>query len=141
MVQLDKEMVDAVMPKNPNFRFVNALQFSNNFCLKNNLRNFSVAFETKSVEKRNLLGKRKEVYVSEVSIRAELPPLASNRVYLGQDRDYLNQPRANVDFKFEYSKLGRDSWVAFAKALLTEGIGRATIPPKSDGNLKVSSGG
>lgn len=140
VVHLDKVALDAVMPRNSDLRIVHALQFSNTFCLQNNLLNFSVAFETSSVEKRNLLGKKREVYVSSISIRAEMPPLEYNRVYLGEERDYLNQPAARVDFRFDYGQLGRDSWLAFAKALLAEGIGRATIPPEGE-TIRIETGG
>jgi len=137
-VELDRESLDPVLQRISNNRIVHALQLSDDFCLQNNLLNFSVSFFTGSVEERSLLGKRKNVYVSEATIRSEMLSLKRNRVRLGTGFDYLNQPKSQVNFDFEYQRLARDSWYAFAKELLVNGIGRATIPLDSYKNISGS---
>ncbi len=121
-----------------NKRMVLALQFSDEYCLKNNLLNFTVSFERGSIEDRAFLGNMKSMYVSKVDIRSEMPPQAKNMVSLSAHLDHLKQPKTHVNFKFDYQKLAKKSWESFAKELLASGIGRATTPPDL---YKVTGGG
>ena len=118
-----------------NKRMVHALQLSDEYCLKNNLLNFTVSFGTSLIEDRAFLGDMKSIYVSKAIIRSEMAPQAENMVSLSAHIDHLKQPKARVNFNFNYQKLAKKSWDAFARELLASGIGRATIPPDFYNNI------
>ena len=111
-----------------NKKMVHALQLSDEYCLKNNLLSFTVSFNIDSIEDRAFLGKMNSVYVANAEIRAEIAPQTENRVSLSAHLDHLKQPKARVNFNFDYQKLAKKSWDAFATELLASGIGRATTP-------------
>ena len=109
---------------------VHALQLSDDYCLRNNLLCFSVSFRMDSVESCVFLGDVRDVYVSDATIRSEMVPKAENNTSLGGNLDHLKQPKARVDFNFDYQELAKKCWDAFARELLASGIGRATTNPE-----------
>ena len=123
VLELSKKMIDPVFLEK---RVIHALQFSDEYCVKNNLLSFTVSFETSWIENRALLGETKSVYVSLPVVRAEMAARESNRISLGDRRDHLKQPTTRVNFQFNYQTQAEKIWDALARELLASGIGRAT---------------
>ena len=101
---------------------IHALQFSNEFCLNNDLLSFSVVFDTKNIEKRNLFGAVREAYVGKAEIRAEMAPFAENEIILGQQINYLKQPITDISFQFQYQDKVKALWNIFAKEMMQSGF-------------------
>ena len=135
VLELSTKMIDPVLEK----RVIHALQFSDEYCVKNNLLSFTVSFETSWIENRALLGEIKSVYVSLPVVRAEMAARESNRISLGDRRDHLKQPTTRVNFQFKYQTLAEKIWNALARELLASGIGRATTLASS--NHDITGGG
>ena len=130
-IELDKSLLESVLHLDGEFRVSHALQLGNEFCLEHNLLNFGVGFGVGTIEERPFLGTKIPVYVSQTVIRAEMAANPNNRVYLGEESNPLGQPITKIDFNYNYQQLARDSWEAFSKALLRNGIGRASTPQES----------
>lgn len=121
-------------------RVIHALQLSDAFCTENGILSFSADFNLATPVTGPLLGTKREMAFSAVSIRAEIAPNSDNRVILSRSgaTDYLSQPMTQVDFHFRCEKLMYDTWAHFSRVLLQSGLGRpSTLAPV----LKPDSGG
>jgi len=133
---IDKKKIDPFLVHG---RTRHSLQLTDDFCAKNNLMSFSNGFNIDRVENRPLLGEMKPVYVSWVLVVGEMAALSENRISLSDRLDHLNQPKAAVDFKFNYQALGEKMWGHFARELLASGLGRMPTPPLQ--RFRITGGG
>lgn len=139
IVELKKEVIEPLLQsKDKTYNIEHALSFSDDFCVRHGLLNFSASFQINKIVKRNLLGKKENMYISRTIIRAEMHPIASNRVTLGDNVDALDQKTPHIHFEFKYKELADKYWEIFAKELLASGIGRAKVLPEK---YKITGGG
>ncbi|MFT5813073.1 MAG: choline dehydrogenase-like flavoprotein [Francisellaceae bacterium] len=131
--------MSALKPSLQKGNVVHALQLSDDFCIQNSLLSFTVSFSIDQTQKRVLLGKVQDVYVSKAIIRAEMLPQPTNKVTLGDYTNSLNQPKTQVDFQFNYKELAKKNWDTFGVQLLAAGIGRTTTSSSMD--HKTTGGG
>lgn len=106
---------------------VHALQLSDSYCLENGVLSFSADFNQRQMTPTVLLGKRREMLHTPVTIRAEIAPDLRNSVSDSDQRNYLGAPLPRVDFHYRYHDLARESWHLFGKALLRSGLGRPSV--------------
>lgn len=63
-----------------------------------------------------------------MTIQAEMAPMESNQVALGNQVDDIGQPKAKVNFKFHADELFPALWRAAGEHTLRENLGRFTAP-------------
>ena len=131
-LQLSREVIQPIIEDG---RIGHALQLSDDFCLANDLLNFTVGFDRRLIEKRAFLGGMKRLFVCQGIIRSEMVPQAENRISLSDQLDHLVQPRAAANLTFNYQDLATRTWDFFSRQLLASGIGRATTPLRSYENI------
>ncbi|MEP1215834.1 MAG: GMC oxidoreductase [Marinobacter sp.] len=106
---------------------VHALQLSDSYCVENGVLSFSADFNQRQMTPTALLGKRREMLYTPVTIRAEIAPDFRNSVRDSDQRNYLGALLPRVDFHYRYRHLARESWDLFGKALLRSGLGRPSV--------------
>lgn len=122
---LDRDRLPVGSEEDP--RVVHALQLSDSYCLENGVLSFSADFNLKQMNPTLLLGKRREMLHTPVTIRAEIAPDLRNSVRDSDQLNYLGVPLPRVEFHYRYRDLARESWHLFGKALLRSGLGRPSI--------------
>lgn len=135
-IYLDKEKLQPVLSQHS--QVVHALQLSTEYCLEQGLLSFSVAFDLDEIHHKPLLGKTRQLALTDVTIRAEMPPDPDNRITLGKETDRLGQARGHVHFHHNYDRIARHSWQVFSEQLLTSGLGRPASLPSE---LHINGGG
>lgn len=133
---LDRDRLPVGPDEDP--RVVPALQLSDSYCLDKGVLSFSADFNLQQMTPTVLLGRRKEMLRTPVTLRAEIAPDARNSVGEGDQRNYLGLPMPRVDFRYRYHDLARESWRLFGEALLRSGLGRPSVLPPQ---FKVHDGG
>ena len=135
-VYLDRDRILDVIENDANV--VHALQLSDSYCVDHGVLSFSADFNLAQSMSTTLLGQRRQMLYSPVSIRAEIAPDPRNFVSDGDQPTALGFPMPRVDFRFHYRDLARESWELFSEALLRSGLGRAsTLAPE----FRLHSGG
>lgn len=133
---LDRDRLPTGTEEDPHV--IPALQLSDSYCIENGVLSFSADFNLKQMAPTPLLGKRREMLHTPVTIRAEIAPDIRNSVGDSDQLNYLGAPLPRVDFRYRYRDLARESWHLFAKALLRSGLGRpSTLQP----DFKLHDGG
>lgn len=122
-LMLDKELIDSVLVSG---NVDHALHFSDDFCIDNNLLNYSISFYLDSIGEEFILGIKRPVYYSNATLRAEMELDRSNRVIPGRGKDGFGNSLPNVNFYFNYENIAKESWKHFSTQLLVSGVGRAT---------------
>ncbi len=122
---LDRDRLPKGVEEDP--LVVHALQLSDSYCVENGVLSFSADFNLKQMTPTVLLGKRREMLHTPVTIRAEIAPDFRNSVRDSDQRNYLGTPLPRVDFHWRYHDLARESWHLFGKALLRSGLGRPSL--------------
>lgn len=122
---LDPSRLPAGIKEDP--RVIHALQLSDRYCTESGTLSFSADFNLRQVVPTALLGKRREMLFTPVTIRAEIAPDFRNSVLGGDQRDYLGIPMPRVDFRYRYHELARENWYLFGQALLRSGLGRPSV--------------
>lgn len=135
-IYLNKEQLQPYFPRNS--KVVHALQLSTEHCLEQGLLSFSVAFNLDNIHRKPLLGKAQQLALTDVTIRAEMPPDPDNRITLGIATDALGQAKGHVRFRHNYERLARQSWQVFSELLLKSGLGRPASLPSE---LQIEGGG
>ncbi len=87
-----------------------ALQLSDSYCIENGVLSFSADFNLAKMTPTVLLGKRREMLHTPVTIRAEIAPDFRNSVQDSDQPNYLGFPLPRVDFHWRYHELARASW-------------------------------
>ncbi|WP_166263483.1 GMC oxidoreductase [Marinobacter caseinilyticus] len=135
-IYLDRERLPNGIQEDP--RVVHALQLSDNYCVEHGVLSFSADFNLRQKTSTVLIGKRREVLHTPVTIRAEIAPDFRNSVRDSDQRNYLGIAMPRVEFQYRYQDLAREGWHRFGKALLQSGLGRpSTLRPE----FKLHSGG
>lgn len=135
-IYLDRDRLPNDIKKDP--RVVHALQLSDSYCVEHGVLSFSADFNLEQMTSTVLLGKRREMLHTPITIRAEIAPDFRNSVRDSDQSNYLGVPMPRVDFHYRYQELARESWHLFAKALLRSGLGRpSTLQPE----FRLHSGG
>ncbi|MCL7945439.1 GMC family oxidoreductase [Marinobacter sp. ATCH36] len=124
-IYLDRDRLPSGIKKDP--RIVNALQLSDSYCIENGVLSFSADFNLEQMTRTVLLGERRGMLHTPVSIRAEIAPDFRNSVGDSDQRNYLGIPMPRVDFHYRYHDLARQSWRLFGEALLRSGLGRPSV--------------
>ncbi|MEX0606363.1 MAG: GMC family oxidoreductase [Marinobacter sp.] len=122
---LDRDRLPVGAEEDP--QIVHALQLSDSYCIEQGVLSFSADFNLQQMTPTVLLGKRREMLHTPVTIRAEIAPDFRNSVGTGDQRNYLGVPTPRIDFHYRYRDLARESWDLFGKALLRSGLGRPSI--------------
>ncbi|WP_417543697.1 GMC oxidoreductase [Marinobacter sp.] len=122
---LDQDRLPIGLKEDPNL--VHALQLSDSYCVENGVLSFSADFNMQQMTPTVLLGKRREMLHTPVTLRAELAPDFRNAVREGDRSNYLGLPMPRIDFHYRYHDLARESWQLFGEALLRSGLGRPSI--------------
>lgn len=122
---LDRGRLPPGLEEDPHL--VHALQLSDRYCVANGVLSFSADFNLRQITSAVLLGKRREVLYTPVTIRAEIAPDFRNSVRDGDQRNDLGVPVPRVDFHYRYHDLARESWHLFSQALLRSGLGRPSV--------------
>lgn len=135
-IYLDAEKIQRYFPRRS--RVVHALQLSTEHCVEQGLLSFSVSFDLDELHKKPLRGSARQLALTDVTVRSEMPPDPENRIELGQQIDALGQPRGRVQFHSRYDRLARRSWQTFSRQLLNSGLGRPAGLPST---LKIEGGG
>lgn len=122
---LDRDRLPVGAEEDPHL--VHALQLSDSYCVENGVLSFSADFNQRQMTPTVLLGKRREMLHTPVTIRAEIAPDFRNSVGDSDQRSYLGAPLPRVDFHYRYRDLASESWHLFGKALLRSGLGRPSV--------------
>ena len=118
---------------------VSAMALSPQFCAANGLLSAFYALPAAGQTHQQLiLGETKRVVVTKCHIRAEMPLLESNRVYLSAaEKDFLGQPAMQVHFQYHRQSI-EVIHQAMMEQLMESGLGR--IGPLSP-DWKANHGG
>ncbi|WP_152205011.1 GMC oxidoreductase [Marinobacter changyiensis] len=133
---LDRDRLPVGAEEDPHV--INALQLSDSYCVEHGVLSFSADFNLQQMTPTVLMGKRREMLHTPVTIRAEIAPDFRNSVRESDQRNYLGIPMPRIDFNYRYHDLARESWHLFGKALLRSGLGRPSILPPE---FKLHDGG
>jgi len=106
---------------------INALQLSDRYCLEQGLLSFSADFNLQQRTPVVLLGQRRELLYTPVTIRAEIAPDFRNTVGDSGQSSYLGVPLPRVAFQYRYREQARENWRQFGEALLRSGLGRPSV--------------
>ncbi|MGD2117433.1 MAG: GMC family oxidoreductase [Chromatiales bacterium] len=120
-IMLAKPVIDA--SRKSSGRRVDALQLSDVLCENLGLLSFSVGLND-GRDEHGLPDSDGGMLQLGVTIRAEMSPLASNRVSLAQRHDHFDQPETKINFHFDYDAILKKSWQQFGESLLRNGLGR-----------------
>ena len=107
---------------------VHAIALSSEFSNANHCQ--SVTFEVNSPTPSfaNILGRNRRSVVAAINVRAEMRPLASNKITLSNTRqDFLDQPIAQIAFRFNPQEI-RTAYDYINAELIRSGIGRMGVP-------------
>jgi hypothetical protein len=117
---------------------VHAIALSSEFLVANKLLSATFDLSNPSMQYANLAGRRREVIVTQSTIRSEMSPIESNRINASnQYKDYLQQSIAEVHLEFDTKQIEL-SVRAMSDQLLRSGIGRLSLLPEQ---YEITGGG
>ena len=131
-VVLNKEVFDTIIDSKSNQEeVIHAIGLSSQFVNDNNLSPLFLQVHDKNIKFRLLSGSRKKTIALNATIRCAMPSDKKNNVKLHKTtRDELNQPRAEISFKFNKSETYK-FLDAFSHELIKSGLGRIGKLPNS----------
>lgn len=124
---LDREKMVPIFRNIRGLKLANALQLSDDYCRANGLLNFSIDFSRTERDMQLLLGQRRDLFVTSVTIRSEMLAQSANRIFLGDGTDRLGQAETQAQFEYRYRQLAMTHWEHFNERLLRHGIGRLSL--------------
>ena len=136
-IELDEEPIARVVTRRDE-KIDHAIQLSTERAQRDGLVSIAVSFQIDRQVDSALLGRRRRVLASRTELATEMRPLAENRVYLGNDRDYLGQPNTRIDFTYGNEEEVARSWQAFTRELISSGLGR---PSRAQYPFRFGHGG
>jgi len=117
---------------------VHAIALSSEFLVANKLLSASFDLSNLSRQYANLAGRRREVIVTQSTIRSEMMPTESNRINAStHHKDHLLQRIAKIHLEFDAKQIER-SVRAMSEQLLRSGIGRLSLLPEK---FEITGGG
>ena len=117
---------------------VHGIALSSEFCNQHSLK--SATFEVSAqgeASSSNLLGERRNTLTLKTTVRAEMSAVPSNAVTLSNHLDFLGQPIAQLNLKFDPEEL-RVASELLNSELVRSGLGRLSILPEK---FKIDGGG
>ena len=126
---VDREKLFHVMDMETQ-RIVHGIALSSEFCNQHSLK--SATFEVSAqgeASSSNLLGERRNTLTLKTTVRAEMSAVPSNAVTLSNHLDFLGQPIAQLNLKFDPEEL-RVASELLNSELVRSGLGRLSILPE-----------
>ena len=134
---VDREKLFHVMDMETQ-RIVHGIGLSSEFCNQHSMK--SATFEVNAqgeASSSNLLGERANTLTLKTTVRAEMSAVPSNAVTLSNHLDFLGQPIAQLNLKFDPEEL-RVASELLNSELVRSGLGRLSILPEK---FKIDGGG
>ena len=135
---LDREQFEYVKDKQTRSRVVHAIALSSEFSSQHSMSSATFEVDDTHVDQRNLLGRSTTSVVGNVTIRAEMEPVRSNRVSLSETRrDFVGAPLGEVNLSVDASRIRAVAGL-LNNELVRSGIGRLSVLPE---HLEMTGGG